>query len=1435
MLDKILQFTREGFYQEKSELIGNAVKKYGDARADASLTPEEVSGVRSDSETILRDVMIENGFRDEDSAFISMDKEFFSEDVLDPKKLSKFQKEMLLNYGSQQVKWTFSGTTAAYSPITKRVISKEGGSYSNLLPAELKRKNEKEEKEKLIQNKDSDFHIYLYADGTTSDSFIKEKAPFSMDKLNDKSGFNWDKGYAPDNTVNKKGWIAGFNNDNEWERMAVADKPSVISSKNAASPTMTFSDRYREDDNAVSFIVNPENNEVFLFDHFSQLKNGKEERFYSITGELYGSRGIDKEASIDGIKNYLSKNEITRLAGIIVDKTNEETVEYYKENFNEFVTEQTEFLGARDKELKEKLVSLKNDIANKEVSKNILSGFFELSQQGRKGEELYDALTPSVVKSEYEVNLNIFDSKEDLNTFAAMPHIKEVLDDESTAYIANLDVPQEKREQFSNVTQNIVNNYDNIFKEANMDKKELLKSSYDIVVNETPGSAGSINIVKEKNLSDFILDSARPSRKPDIPSFTAAFKKKDEYFDISDSRQFDLWAYGEIKTNALPAQTAANINQVITVSDIPADRKKQFAEDLRKTSIPEQTLSEMKELIAKADIPPFEKKDLSAKIDVVSVQQEKLESFAAQKQDKGLLQTQNIPGEVIAKIKEIILDMSVPETQKDEYSRAIQNTFEQFTSISMSTGMPAPELAEIVGEIIVHNKIDPKAASKRIFFEKDLASLIIESTKENSNKAIVAKEDVYVGKQADPSAKKLDLLNDTDINIFAISPFMRTKGLNEEEAQEVVSYLKEVSVPSNKADDFSRGVTQVITAYKEKIEPLGVSPVEAVRSVTKALTGQIADIPQAIESIVYSGIGKKKGPDAQKGYATPLASRGIGTGFTPPLSSNGFELNLAQHTDLNSFAASSYLVNAGLSKDQSSQVISFLEQAIIPASKGVDFSRSVARVISSYTEKIAPKGISPVQAIRSVEAAFNERFDEIPAAIEPIISAALTSTSGTAVETSTALISPEGFELNISKEDDLNTFAVSTFMNSFKTENNLSDGDSEEIISLIKNAPVPSEKGVDFSRAVARTLAAYNNDFASLNTTPVKVVQAVADAIAGNIHRIPEKIKDLVLSNAGIQPAVPEAAQTPEDQEPASIKEPATLESLDLFNENDLASFIKSPEFKNSEMSKENLQDLIREHSDSYQGLQNNFFKQIPLKFKSETPVETPKAQNDAPVESASNELPNDVYSTGWATTQIGDGAVQLSFTDFGKKELDPVTQQRVQQGSAKPQARVYNFEKIKESKESSQAPAIQGEASANSPVQPEKPAAAQTLRIAGDGDNMVFSSPFVTSATDEIKGAAGAANQNPNEIVVETTAPQQPGAVSPESERMMRIEQNYQADKKMLAGSGTSLDVTQKLAKGEGGKGGGGDKPGGDGNTVKIAFDELFDEFKRRIESNLS
>ena len=323
----------------------------------------------------------------------------------------------------------------------------------------------------------------------------------------------------------------------------------------------------------------PENDETILFDDKGLLIDPEEQKYYSVTGELYGIREVDANRSIEYIKESFKKQELTKITGFVLKDDKKETIDYYKKNFKEYINKDTVFYTAGDKNLKEKLTKLKEETIEREAGNELVSGYFNLAEKGLKGDELYDGLIPSVIKRDYEVNLDIFNNKNDLDKFLNLPDIKDDEDQESKNYLTKLSVPKEKRTELSNAVQNLLHNQKDLFKHTNINRVELLKSIHDVIVNNNREKSKLIKVTAEKNLYDIIKDGSDETKlkKIDTPSFKKAYKKNEDYNNLFNEKERKIWIDKQIADKNISNESTDNIEKFLSNINVPEDKRSTFS------------------------------------------------------------------------------------------------------------------------------------------------------------------------------------------------------------------------------------------------------------------------------------------------------------------------------------------------------------------------------------------------------------------------------------------------------------------------------------------------------------------------------------------------------------------------------------------------------------------------------------------------------------------------------------------------------------------------------------------------------------------------------------------------------------------------------------------------------------------------------------------
>ncbi len=516
MLDKILQYSAPGFYGNKVASIGDAVRKYADAKR-ANNGGDEASDARRNAEELCSSLMAESGFSDKGTAFIAVDREFFTpEGALDEKRLERFQKEIVKHYTSEQLKWSFAGTTAGFTQITKNAVEKQGKRFDDLLPGRLRDEAAAKRSKKMRSKNTAGYTAYIYQDGSVSESVLPSRMKVRFDVCGDSSGFDWKRGYSPDNKVDKREWVSGFNKEGVWEKVNTA--PGAGADREISRiVTQTAGESGGAADDSLRVMLF--DSEAVVMDTLSRLYKLAPETFYSISGELYGGRTVDREKTIERVNRYLASHGVKRIKAIVVSDTKKDTIDYYRKAFAGLVDGNTGFSAPSDEGLSSSLESLAKTAREKSVTNAVLERFFSLSEKGVKGEALYEGFDPETSEKFEEVPLNIFKSKEDLDTFYANPDVADALEPEVAAYIKGLSVPEDKQAALSNAVQTIARNYKELFRHTPVRQIDVVRAADEIVVrNRAKASIDETKLVTEKSFAELVNEGAglAKGRKADV-------------------------------------------------------------------------------------------------------------------------------------------------------------------------------------------------------------------------------------------------------------------------------------------------------------------------------------------------------------------------------------------------------------------------------------------------------------------------------------------------------------------------------------------------------------------------------------------------------------------------------------------------------------------------------------------------------------------------------------------------------------------------------------------------------------------------------------------------------------------------------------------------------------------------------------------------------
>ena len=463
MIRGISKYLKTGFYESRGDIFDNAILSFSENRDE-------------ESREVISKLMVESGFREEDNCYVDLEKEFFESGELDQTKSDKFKIELILYYKLDYLKNVFSGTTNLMTRITGDALKREGRDLNDYLPVAERRRREKaikdkEEKRLAKLTKENKVPIYLYADGTMSTKINKEKCKLSFNRLGNTGGtFDFSKGYDPNLSVTNKTFKAAFNREGVWES---------IEDNSKENETVPLENNNNEINTKVELLFDEDL--IYLMDYDNILQSGIEEEYFSVTGELYARREIDTEKSINTIKEALTKSGTNSLKTVILKNNSEESIQYYKDNFKEFITENTQFTTINNSEALDEIEKVKEKHIEEKISQGILTQFLTLNKENRDSDEIINIINSSINNEDYSTELNIYSNEEDMTLFLNQGNIRNTIDPETINYIKAADVPTEKTKQYSRSIQNLVNSK-TATEDTGLNTLELLKKSYNQTV-----------------------------------------------------------------------------------------------------------------------------------------------------------------------------------------------------------------------------------------------------------------------------------------------------------------------------------------------------------------------------------------------------------------------------------------------------------------------------------------------------------------------------------------------------------------------------------------------------------------------------------------------------------------------------------------------------------------------------------------------------------------------------------------------------------------------------------------------------------------------------------------------------------------------------------------------------------------------------------------
>lgn len=431
--------------EEKAAAYSNALK------ADSGDKEERREELRS----LCQWHMEKSGYKAEAVPYINVDLEFFNGDEINRPALNTFEKEIIKAHMYQKHLWEFMGTTESMTVISKSAMKKDGFDYDRYLPLEYRKTHKaKSPVSGILEENPESVPFYIYPDGTVSSEYDPEKSKGRFDVLKDRSGFDWaGKGWDPNYEVVKDGWHGEFDENGIWtmvqEKKRGNEKPD--------SPGIMF-----EELPEIEILKDGEN--AILYDPQYSLISTFERVFLLTDGDIYGAEREDAEKTAELIKKAVStigatsikavcggrkKADIKKLNGDFFDQkaeniTDGRILSFYKRLLGETLEDTARLTGYEEYRKIRKELTEKSEAQEIERQGRILSGKIAvIKPDGSDGKEIISAVQSGKTK----VPLSVF----------SRPDKKEAgFTDDEFNIIQNYAVPENKRELFSKVILNLL-------------------------------------------------------------------------------------------------------------------------------------------------------------------------------------------------------------------------------------------------------------------------------------------------------------------------------------------------------------------------------------------------------------------------------------------------------------------------------------------------------------------------------------------------------------------------------------------------------------------------------------------------------------------------------------------------------------------------------------------------------------------------------------------------------------------------------------------------------------------------------------------------------------------------------------------------------------------------------------------------------------------
>ena len=335
LMKEYLWYVQPGRYSAIAQEIEEAVQSYAISKNQSSKKKKD--RLRAAAQQLCAHHLVHSGIREEQNVCINIDAEFCSEGTVNQENLNRFIKEIVKAYCYQKVLWEYMGTTSSFTCISKLAMEQDGFVYEDYLPISYKRDAAQKAAEKI--KRENKVPIYAYTDGTVSEHYDKKKARFSFNALKDTSGFNWTKGYDPNDTVEKKGWHGAYDKDGYWVKVNESEHTQEIGS--IRQPVVQPLQLIKEKEGTL------------LYDGSGFFSETSDILYIDALLHVYAHSQNDKTATVERIKEALQDLGVHTISHVACpDVGKKETLERYRKALGKLARDDLQIIEVKEAEHK---------------------------------------------------------------------------------------------------------------------------------------------------------------------------------------------------------------------------------------------------------------------------------------------------------------------------------------------------------------------------------------------------------------------------------------------------------------------------------------------------------------------------------------------------------------------------------------------------------------------------------------------------------------------------------------------------------------------------------------------------------------------------------------------------------------------------------------------------------------------------------------------------------------------------------------------------------------------------------------------------------------------------------------------------------------------------------------------------------------------------